>query len=37
MKNNELEKICQVDKLDNIKIEVNKNVKKIKNVKFVKI
>ena len=37
MKNNKLEKICQVDKLDNIKIELNKNVKKIKNVKFVKI
>jgi hypothetical protein len=37
MKNNKLEKICQVDKLDNIKIEVNKNVKKIKNVKSVKI
>jgi hypothetical protein len=37
MKNNKLEKFCQVDKLENIKLRVNKNVKKIKNVKFVKI
>jgi hypothetical protein len=37
LKINKLEKICQVYKMENEKLRGNKNVKKIKNVKFVKI